>query len=304
MKKRNIVIIGGDKRQKYLKNYLLANGFEVSSYGLFDWDDEENKLKSIIKNDSVIVLPLPATRNDKTIVMPFSKKEITIDSIISHLGKENLVFGGIIKGELLSRLRETEIPFVDYYNTSFVEKNAVLTAFGTLKIILEHIDFALPMGKYAITGYGKVAKEVSNLLTSLSCDVTVFARNPSQQEDAKIKGCKAYSLYILQENISNYDFIINTIPSEVITEEILQNIRTDAKIIELASAPYGVDFDLARKHNVHIVKAFGLPGKYTPKTAGEIIGKQIEEYLKWEGTQWKIKRWDSLCVVLFVPLKK
>lgn len=285
MKNRNIVIIGGDKRQKYLKSYLTSQGFDVSSYGLFDWDDETSKLKSIIKADSVIVLPLPATRNDKTILMPFSKKELFIDNIISLLGKENLVFGGIIKGELLSRLRETEIPFVDYYDNSFIEKNAVLTAFGTLKIILEHIDFALPMGKYAITGYGKVAKEVSALLASLSCDITIFARNPSQQEDAKIKGCKAYSLYTLQEKAFEYDLIINTIPSEIFTEEILKNIRTDTKIIELASAPYGVDFDLARKHGVDVVKAFGLPGKYTPKTAGEIIGKGIEEYLKWEGTQ-------------------
>lgn len=272
---RNIVIIGGDKRQRYLKDYLIEKGYNISSYGLFDWDDDTDRLKSMIGEDSVIILPLPATRNDKTIVMPFSKREISIDRLMSLLGKNNIVFGGIIKGELLSRLRETDIPFVDYYDNEFIEKNAVLTAFGALKILLEHIDFALPLGKYAITGYGRVAKETASLLTSLSCDVTVFARNSSQRDDAMIKGCKAEPLTQLPLQSDKFDIVINTVPSNVINEDAICNMKKNCKIIELASAPYGLDFDLARNHSVDVVKAFSLPGKYTPKTAGEIIGKKI-----------------------------
>ena len=282
MKNRNIIIVGGDKRQKYLKEYLENEGFGVSSYGLFDWDDDTDKLKSTIDENAVIILPLPATRNGKTINMPFSKKEITVDRLLSFLGKDNLVFGGIIKGELLSRLRETDIPFVDYYDESFIEKNAVLTAFGTLKIILEHIDFALPMGEYAVTGYGRVAKETVNLLSSLSCNVTVFARNPSQREDANIKGSKAYPITSLSSLANRFDIIINTVPYGIITEDIAKNINEKCKVIELASAPYGMDFEIMRKNGVDVIKAFGLPGKYTPKTAGEIIGKKIQEYLQKE----------------------
>ena len=276
---RNIIIVGGDKRQKYLKEYLTQCGFSVESYGLFDWDDDTDKLKSIINEASAIVLPLPATRNGKNINMPFSKKEISVDRLLSFLGKDNLVFGGIIKDDLLSRLRETDISFVDYYDEAFIEKNAVLTAFGTLKIILEHIDFALPMGKYAITGYGRVAKEVAGLLTSLSCNVTVFARNPSQREDAIIKGCKAYPITEFSRLANNFDIILNTVPAQIITEDSLENINENCKIIELASAPYGMDFEVLRKKGIDVVKAFGLPGKYTPKTAGEIIGNKIKNYL-------------------------
>lgn len=279
---RNIVIVGGDKRQKYLKEYLQGQGLEVTSYGLFDWDDDTDKLKGMIEETSAIILPLPATRNGKTVNMPFSKKEISVDRLLSFLGKDNIVFGGIIKDDLLSRLRETDIPFIDYYDEAFIEKNAVLTAFGTLKIILEHIDFALPMGNFAITGYGRVAKETASLLTSLSCHVTVFARKPSQREDANIKGCKAFPISALSSLADRFDIIINTVPSEIITEETVKNINKNCKIIELASAPYGMNFELMRKNGIDVIKAFGLPGKYTPKTAGEIIGKKIEEYLQKE----------------------
>lgn len=279
---RNIVIVGGDKRQKYLKDYLVGCGFDVSSYGLFDWDDDTDKLKGMIGETSVVILPLPATRNDKTIFMPFSKKEISIDRLFSFLGSKNLVFGGIIKGELLSRLRESEIPYYDYYDQTFIEKNAVLTAFGALKILLEHIDFALPLGKYAVTGYGKVARETVSLLKSLSCDVTVFARNPSQREDAIIKGCKAEPLTSLSRLSGEFDIVINTVPAHIIHEETIANMKKECKIIELASAPFGLDFDLARKHSVDVVKAIGLPGKYTPKSAGEIIGKKLQDFLQRE----------------------
>ena len=282
MKTRNIVIIGGDKRQKYLKDYLVEMGFDVSSYGLFDWDDDTDKLKGMIKEDSAIILPLPATRNDKTIFMPFSKKEISLDRLLSFLGSKNLVFGGIIKGELLARLRESEITFIDYYDQPFIEKNAVLTAFGALKIILEHIDFALPLGKYAVTGFGRVAKETVSLLKSLSCDITVFARNQSQREDAILKGCKAEPLTSLSRLAGDFDVIINTIPAHIIYEETIANMKKSAKIIELASAPFGLDFDLARNYSIDVVKAMGLPGKYTPKTAGEIIGKKVEDFIQKE----------------------
>ena len=282
MKTRNIVIVGGDKRQKYLKEYLEKQGFDVASYGLFDWDEDTDKLKGMIGEDTVVILPLPATRNDKTIFMPFSKKEISIDRLFSFLGRRNLVFGGIIKGELLSRLRESEIEFVDYYDQTFIEKNAVLTAFGALKIILEHIDFALPLGKYAVAGFGRVAKETVAVLKSLSCDVTVFARNSSQREDAIIKGCKAEPLTSLSRLSGDLDIVINTVPTHIIHEETIMNMKNGSKIIELASAPFGLDFDVARKHGIDVVKAMGLPGKYTPKTAGEIIGKNMKDFLQRE----------------------
>ena len=168
---------------------------------------------------------------------------------------------------------------MDYYDNEFIEKNAVLTAFGALKILLEHIDFALPLGKYAITGYGRVARETASLLTALCCDVTVFARNTSQRDDAMIKGCKAEHLNHLPIKACDFDIVINTVPSHIIDEDTIKNMKKSCKIIELASAPYGLDFEIARNNSIDVVKAFSLPGKYTPKTAGEIIGRKIEEHL-------------------------
>lgn len=198
---------------------------------------------------------------------------------MEFLGTDNIVFGGIIKGTLLQRLKEDDVPFFDYYDEEFIGQNAILTSFGALKIILEHIDFGLSLGKYAIIGYGRVARAIASLFTSLSCNITVFARRNSQLREASIRGCRALNINELPNFASEFDIIINTVPAMVIGRETINNIKRDSKIIELASAPYGVDFDAARKNGIDVVRASGLPGKYTPKTAGEIIGKRIEEFL-------------------------
>ena len=52
-------------------------------------------------------------------------------------------------------------------------------------------------------------------------------------------------------------------------------MRRDALILELASAPYGVNFDRARAHGIQTILAGGLPGKYAPEAAGISICKTV-----------------------------
>ncbi len=275
VKYNKFVIIGGDKRQKYLGEYLKKLGNSVDSYGLYDWDDDTERLKALITPNSVIILPLPVSKNGKTVFMPFSKRELPLTRVIGLLSNENKVFGGMLSDELSFALNEKKIPFYDYYDSVFIEENAYLTAFGTLKIILEHIDFALPLGSFAITGYGRVGRETAELLKKLSCNVTVFARSEEALTKSSLQGCNAKKLCELSSQADKFDIIINTVPHRIIDADTLKNLKPDCKIIELASAPFGVKPEEAEKYSVSLIKAPGLPGKYTAKTAGELIGKKI-----------------------------
>lgn len=275
MKNSNFVIIGGDKRQKYLGEYLKKCGNSVETYGLYDWDDDSERLKSLITPESVIILPLPVSKNGKTVFMPFSKRELLLSRLLNLINSKNKVFGGMFGEELACALQEKHIPFYDYYDSTFISENAYLTAFGTLKIILEHIDFAVSQGVFAITGYGRVGRETAELLKKLSCDVTVFARSEEALTGASLRGCRAEKLSTLPDYADRFDIIINTVPQRIINAETLIKIRPDCKIIELASAPFGVKPEEAEKYSVSVIKAPGLPGKYTAKTAGELIGKKI-----------------------------
>ena len=61
----------------------------------------------------------------------------------------------------------------------------------------------------------------------------------------------------------------------MINSGIIRNLKKECLIIEIASAPFGVDFDSAKSYGINIIKAGSLPGRTAPETAGKIICETI-----------------------------
>ena len=55
----------------------------------------------------------------------------------------------------------------------------------------------------------------------------------------------------------------------------MKNLNQECLFIEIASSPFGIDFQAAKEYAFDVIKANSLPGKVAPKTAGEIIGRSI-----------------------------
>ena len=73
--------------------------------------------------------------------------------------------------------------------------------------------------------------------------------------------------------------IFNTVPHVLLTKDILKELRKDVIIIDLASAPGGVDYEEGKKLGLNIIKALSLPGKLSPVTAGKAIYKSISNII-------------------------
>ena len=67
------------------------------------------------------------------------------------------------------------------------------------------------------------------------------------------------------------DTVINTIPAPVLTEPLLALVRKDALLLELASAPGGIDAAAAHERGLRYIRAPGLPAKYAPERAAVIL---------------------------------
>jgi dipicolinate synthase subunit A len=83
----------------------------------------------------------------------------------------------------------------------------------------------------------------------------------------------------LSKSLREADVIFNTVPSMVLTGELLKNISPDAVIIDLASAPGGTDFQAANQLGIKAALAPGLPGRVAPRTAGHILATTILGFL-------------------------
>ena len=71
------------------------------------------------------------------------------------------------------------------------------------------------------------------------------------------------------------DITFNTVPFNVFDCHTLSQISPHTVMIELASAPGGVNRECAARYGIKVIHAPSLPGKYAPKTAAEILARAI-----------------------------
>lgn len=276
MQKNNILIIGGDSRQLYMADYLELKGYDISIYGIPEKKRKcVSNLKESIRKSNIIILPLPLTKDGKYLFTIIPMKE-TIDEIISNLNENHIVFGGMISKGIESKISKKTNKVFDYFKREEVTvKNTVPTAQGILKAMIDNIEYTIHSSRCAVFGYGRVAKVTADILKSLGAEVTVCVRKTSDIAAAEIRGMNGCLISDFHNISHQFDIIINTVPSVVINREILENVRDDCLIIDVASAPYGTDFAAAYELGLNAMQCPSLPGKVAPKTAGQIIADAI-----------------------------
>lgn len=283
-KKDKFIIIGGDNRQIYMADYLESKGYNVAVYALPEISRICCKnVKKEIENSRFVILPLPLTKDGRYIHTSNDFK-ITVDEIISHIKEQNIVFAGMISKATQAKIANKAGNVFDYFKREEVTvRNTVPTVQGILKVIIDNIDFTINSSKCAVLGYGKSASLTAEILASLGADVTVCARKYSDLAKAETKRFKSCPIKDFITVADKFDIIINTVPSVIINKEILEKINKDCLIIDIASAPYGVDFAAADKLGMKAILCPSLPGKVAPVTAGRIIADGILNIIEEEG---------------------
>lgn len=280
----NCLIIGGDSRQIYLAEYLEMLGKNVSIYGL----PEKNKkcvddLKKAIGSNEIIILPLPITKDNRNVFSIVPIKE-SLEEIINCIREDKLVFGGMVTKGAESKIKKNGAKIFDYFKREDVTlMNTVPTVQGILKVIFDNIDYTLHSSRCAVFGYGRVAKVAADALSSLGAEVTVCVRKGSDISLAEINGLKGCRIADFYRCAGEFDIMLNTVPSLVIDRKILECVKKECLIIDVASAPFGTDFSTAFEFGIKALQCPSLPGKVAPKTAGKIIGNGIINILKEEG---------------------
>ena len=122
-----------------------------------------------------------------------------------------------------------------------------------------------------LLGYGRIARLLARELQKAGALVTAAARSGEQRAWAEAEGIEALPLDALSGALDRFDVIIGTIPAPVLTEPLLALVRQDALLLELASAPGGIDAAAAHERGLRYIRAPGLPAKYAPERAAVIL---------------------------------
>ena len=263
-----ILIIGGDSRNEYLYTELTQSGYEVDKFAL-----GENSQKELETNSyKFIVGPIPFTTDNIHLYTPLCNRSIHINDFLQSLNNSSLLMAGSIPDN-----QSINCAYIDLTKNEWLyDKNIISTGEGILQLLLNNIEYTIDDSNILVTGYGKVGKSISTALLNLNARVSIYSTNTMEQEE--IAG-KFQTGQI--NDLTQYDIIINTIPSIIFTERNLNTINRGTFLLDVASSPGGIDIEHAEKNNIRFVKAPGLPGKKAPKSVAKamkcIIVKYIEE---------------------------
>ncbi len=275
--KKSFAIIGGDLRQARLAYGLAKDGYDVSVFGFKDIEfDKEiivlDSIQSAIKNVDIIIAPLPCSIDNETINAPFYTDKIYVTDLFKQMSKNQLFLGGRISEKIDKLAKVYKIYPIDYFNREeLVILNAIPTAEGVMQIAMEEMPTTLHNSRCLILGFGRIGKVLSKMMKGIGAFVTVEARKYSDLAWIKSYDYEGIHINKLGEVLGEFDIIINTVPSVILDRELLLKIRKDCLVIDVASKPGGVDFEMARDLGVKTIWALSLPGKVAPNTAGDII---------------------------------
>jgi dipicolinate synthase subunit A len=119
-------------------------------------------------------------------------------------------------------------------------------------------------------------------MAALGARVTVAAREYGELAWAAAYGFGTVGLEDLSWELGAFPLVVNTIPAPVLNEKRLAWADPDAYLLDLASAPGGIDRTAARARGLRVTRAPGLPGRTAPVTAAAAIRDAVYHILREE----------------------
>ncbi len=270
----NICVMGGDLRNFFLAKLLSKEKHEVKVYGFEKIENfkECETYENMISSSEIVVLPIPFTKDKKTINMPLSNRNIRIQELAYHL-ENKTIFVGNMPEDIQEILKQKQNEVIDFMKKEeFAVLNAIPTAEATIEIILKNTNKILQGSHCLILGFGTIGKVLAHKLQGLSVNVTCMITNEVEKSWATAYGYQTTTIEKLQNyytKIKQYDIIINTIPKIIFKEE-LKEIKKETLVIDLASKPYGIDRKIVEEENINFIEALGLPRKISTNDISKI----------------------------------
>ena len=280
----NLWVVGGDMRQAKLAELLAEDGHTVHTWALEGAEEAVEPAERLeeARLADCVILPLPVTRRGEILHTPLSREEVTLPQLLDWLEPGQVLCGGMVDPQAAAAAQARGLRLLDYYaREECMVANAVPTAEGAVQVAMEELPFTLHSARVLILGFGRVGKLTAHRMGALGAKVTVCAQGYADLAWAAAYGHETMWLEKLGGELGGYDLIVNTIPAQVLDRRRLAWVHPGAFLLDLASAPGGVDQAAAKELGLRVLQAPGLPGRTAPVTAAAAIRDAVYHIL-WE----------------------
>lgn len=265
---KKFIIIGGDKRNLFLFD-LLKQDFDIDITGF------DNINYDLIQKADIVICPTPFAK-DFYLNTPTLKSKITIQEFLSYLNKNQIIFAGAVQNDHNTLANKLGLKIIDLIKIEeLAVLNAIPTSEGAILNAISLTDITIHNSNTLILGFGRIAKILAKSLFAMGAIVTVATNVHSEKATIFSYGYNHNFITELDKNLNKYDFIFNTIPFPYLDKNLLGFVNKNCIILDLASKPFGVDYEEAIRQNIKAVKLPGLSGIVAPKTAAVYIKNTI-----------------------------
>lgn len=282
----HITILGGDLRQAYVAEYLNSRGYPVTCFHAPDFPYSSaitvtDSFLQIRENSTAFLMPSPFSQDGTHL---FQKKidlsPVSVEELVKQIPTGSIIFFNGMSTSIQEHLEAKNCILYNLANApDFCDENAHLTAEALLSEVIRYTPFSLQNTAILLLGYGQCGSAIGTLFSSLGTRIYVLERDFQKQMLAEQNGLLALSSSEKKTLLPHFDLIINTIPETVLTKDDLELLPGNCHIFDIASSPFGFSSDITAEYALPYFRLPGLPGRFSPQTAGIALGKTIERMI-------------------------
>ncbi|WP_416150899.1 dipicolinic acid synthetase subunit A [Salipaludibacillus sp. HK11] len=283
-----IAVIGGDLRHIEVIRQLAKMDATIYLLGYNQLDDgflgvEKTTFEAIqAEKLDAIILPINGMKTNYEIDSVFSDSKLYLtEQWLSRTQKATKIYTGISNDALNKIVLNTNKELIELMDRDDLAiYNSVPTAEGAVLLTIQHTNVTIHRSNVVVVGFGRVGKTIARTFHVLGANVKVVANEEELRARAFELNLEPYELLDLKKVVEDADTIINTIPAQVLTADIISKMPSHVLIIDIASNPGGTNFEFAEKRAIQAILAPGLPGLVAPKTAGIQLGNVLSTLLQ------------------------
>lgn len=147
--------------------------------------------------------------------------------------------------------------------------NAIATAEGAIAHAIVMSPWNIEGSQVCILGFGTCGSVLAEKCKALGAKTTVVVRRSEAAELAAKKGYRVIMTEDLEKKAGEFVYLFNTVPAVLLTASILEKLKKEAVIIDIASNEGGVDYEAAASCQIKAVQILKIPGRFAAKSSAK-----------------------------------
>ncbi len=254
---------------------------EVWGYGMAGGGVREAEtLHGALCGAEVLILPLPASRDGIHPTAAAGVDPPTFGEIFSRAEDECLILGGMLSPAVIAAAGESDLEIADYYSgEELLRKNAAATAEAAVAMAAIELPVTLCGTTVAVIGSGRIAFQLLSRLRAWGARVLLYARSSDARRRAEADGAVVFPLKEGETPVfpPNVRAVFCTVPAMLFPHGCPLPPR-GTPFYDLGGG--AIDPAWAGEGGIPLPPSAGLPGRYSPESAGGYLFSEIRKLIR------------------------